>query len=121
MSRRQRAFLTTKPNRLTLLLLVAALAFEVASLLLPASSVHYIAGGNRRHFPVQDSPWLDHVWWVLRWGGLAVLVAAFVRHLDSIETIEDIIAQQSRDGVPGADKKDAGRGSAPVNMEEVRH
>ena len=51
---------------------------------------------------------------------MAVLLAAVVRQGDSIATIEDTIAQESRDGVPGADKKDAAWGGAPVNMDEVR-
>lgn len=119
MSRRHR-FLTTKPNRLTALLLIAALVFEIASFLLPASSIHYISIGDRRHFQVQDSPWLDDLRLVLRYGGVVALLAAIVGHVDSIETIEDVIAQESRDGVPGADKKDAGLGNAPVNIEEVR-
>jgi hypothetical protein len=121
MFRSLRRFLATKPTRATALLLFTALAFEIASFLLPASSVHYISIGNRRHFQVQDSPWLDDVWLVLRYGGFVALLAGVVLHRDSIETIEDTIAQESRDGVPGADKKNAGLGYAPVNIEEVRH
>ena len=103
------------------MLLLVAISVEIASLLLPASSVHYISIGSRRHFPVQNSPWIDHLWVVLRYGGIVALIGAVLFQSDTINTMTDLIAQESRNGEPGADRKNAGRGGAPVHMEESRH
>lgn len=101
-------------------LLVLAVAMLVASLFVPAEPVlaHVTARGRVLYHT--ETTWRTILLLILRAGGLAVLLAAALSQQRTVETIDDVIRDESAtipyDRTAGVDA----RGNSAVTMDEPR-